>query len=142
MPSPIPTLLTTQFLLSHLAQSPRIPRRIVHRTSNVSPRQDLTRYPPKNLSPQTINLLHRCEAAQQNALDNFPLFAAAILFASFRGVQENVIEKLGWMYIGARILYWGAYVGIEREGLSYLRSLCWWLGNGVCFWLLKEGARV
>ncbi|KAG4030100.1 hypothetical protein MFRU_013g01240 [Monilinia fructicola] len=140
--SPIPTLLITQFLLSHIAQSPRLPRRLLHHTSNISPRQDLATYPPTSLSPRTINLLHRWEAAQQNALDNFPIFAAAILFATFKGVDERIIARGGWWYVAVRLAYWGAYVGVERVRWSYVRSGLWWVGNGVCFWLLREGGRM
>ncbi|KAF7924373.1 uncharacterized protein EAE98_007424 [Botrytis deweyae] len=141
MVSPIPTLLTTQFLFSHLLQSARLPRLILHKTSNAAPRQDLANFPPKDLSPSTINMLLRWEAAQQNALDNFPLFAAAILFASFRGVSEDTIASVGWSYVGIRLAYWIAYVGTESVKWSYVRSNIWWVGNGLCFWLLREGGR-
>ncbi|TGO57544.1 hypothetical protein BCON_0064g00120 [Botryotinia convoluta] len=142
MASPIPTLLTTQFLFSHLLQSARLPRRILHKTSNAAPRQDLANFPPKDLSPSTISMLLRWEAAQQNALDNFPIFAAAILFASFRGVSEDTISSVGWSYVSVRLAYWVAYVGIESVKWSFLRSATWWVGNGLCFWLLREGGRV
>jgi len=32
-----------------------------------------------------------------------------------------------------------AYVGTENEKLSYVRSGLWWLGNGICFWLMVKG---
>ncbi|CAD6452165.1 0fb3b0b0-a4c8-4d97-afd4-ddaad54e19b3 [Sclerotinia trifoliorum] len=142
MVSPIPTLLTTQFLLSHLLQSSRLPKRFLHKTSNVSPRQDLTHFPTKDLSQSTINMLLRWEAAQQNAMDNFPIFVAAVLFASFKGVSEDTVASVGWCYVGARLAYWVSYVLAERVKWSFLRSAFWWVGNGICFWLLREGGRV
>jgi uncharacterized MAPEG superfamily protein len=48
---------------------------------------------------------------------------------------------LGVGYTVARLTYACAYILTENEMLSYLRSLCWWAGNVVCFWGVIVGAK-
>jgi uncharacterized MAPEG superfamily protein len=48
---------------------------------------------------------------------------------------------IGAGYTCSRILYAVAYIAIEDEMLSYVRSVFWWAGNAVCFWGIVEGAR-
>jgi uncharacterized MAPEG superfamily protein len=48
---------------------------------------------------------------------------------------------LGVGYTVARLTYACAYILTENEMLSYVRSLCWWAGNVVCFWGIIVGVK-
>ena len=69
----------------------------------------------------------RANAAQLNAFEAFPFFAAAVLTAYvIHGVQSRV-DHLAMAFIGCRLAYFGAYLG----NASSLRSLAW-LGGIAC----------
>lgn len=63
-------------------------------------------------------------------------------FALLSPLSYNKMIGLGAGYLAARLMYAVAYIGIENETLSYVRSIFWWTSNGICFWAIVEGARV
>jgi uncharacterized MAPEG superfamily protein len=65
----------------------------------------------------------RALGAHQNALEAFPLFAAAVLLAELHGAPQHVIDGLALAFLGARIAYAVCYLG-DRPSL---RSLIWTL---------------
>lgn len=104
---------------------------------NVSPREDLSKYGEAavqagKLSRTTLNRLKRQEAAHANAVEGFPFFVAGILLAVQAGVPSETINIIGAWYTLSRVAYGLAYVFIESETLSFIRSLLWWSGNSAC----------
>lgn len=63
----------------------------------------------------------RLRRAQDNFLETFPLFAAAVLLALLTGAAG---ELTAW---GAGLYFWGrvAYLPLYATGVPWLRSLAW-----------------
>lgn len=66
----------------------------------------------------------RGNSAQANSFEAFPLFAAAVLVATYLKAPQASIDGLATVFVIARILYIGCYV-TDRASL---RSLCWLVG--------------
>jgi uncharacterized MAPEG superfamily protein len=66
----------------------------------------------------------RANAAQQNAFEAFPLFAAAVLVAHQLGAPQARVDLLAEIFIGARVAYLVAYLADQ----AILRSLVWLAG--------------
>ena len=52
----------------------------------------------------------RADAAQQNSLEAFPFFAAAVGLAMLRGVDELAIAQCCWWFVAMRVAYIYCYV--------------------------------
>ena len=50
--------------------------------------------------------------------------------------------KLSAAFLGLRIAYTFLYIGVESQGLSYLRSLSWMMSVGCCMTLLIKAGNV
>lgn len=66
----------------------------------------------------------RGNSAQANAFETFPLFAAAVLIASFVHAPQSSIDLWATIFVIARFLYIIFYL-IDRDRL---RSLSWLVG--------------
>lgn len=55
-----------------------------------------------------------------------------VLLAVQAGVPNETINAIGVWYTLSRIAFGLAYVFIESEPLSFLRSLLWWSGKSAC----------
>jgi uncharacterized MAPEG superfamily protein len=66
----------------------------------------------------------RANAAQQNSFEAFPFFAIGVVIAVLQHVPVATIDVLAVVFIVARLLYIGFYVG----NLASLRSLAWLVG--------------
>ena len=66
----------------------------------------------------------RADAAQKNAFEAFPAFAASVLMAQLAGVDA---QRIGWLaaaFVAFRVLHGVFYVGNKAS----LRSLVWFGG--------------
>ena len=88
------------------------------------------------LSRSKLNAIKRWNAASANALENFPLFVAGVVLGVVAGVDHGSMNGLMTLYTVARLAYAVAYVAIESERFSYLRSVLWWQGNLSCLMML------
>lgn len=70
----------------------------------------------------------RANWAQMNSLEAFPFFAAAVIIAQLRGMDQSLMNSLATGFIVARIAY-GAFYILDRPTL---RSLSWTAGIGCC----------
>lgn len=101
------------------------------------------------LSRRTLDKLKRNEAAHANSMENFAFFAAAsmlfpdlllfevkltipVLLAVQAGLPSETINKIGASFTLCRVVFGLAYIYIESEGLSFLRSIAYWGGNISC----------
>jgi uncharacterized MAPEG superfamily protein len=66
----------------------------------------------------------RANAAQLNAFEAFPLFAAAVIVAEMQGAPQARIDMLAVVFVFARV----AYLGLYLADLATLRSLAWLIG--------------
>jgi uncharacterized MAPEG superfamily protein len=81
------------------------------------------REPRAWLAKQT-GMRARANAAQANSFEAFPLFAAGVLVAVTQHVPIATIDLLAIVFIVARLVYIGCYVG----DLPWLRSPVWGIG--------------
>ncbi len=68
----------------------------------------------------------RANAAQQNAFEAFPFFAAAVLVAHQLGAPQARVDALALLFIAARVAFFVTYVA----DLALLRSIVWTVGIG------------
>lgn len=85
---------------------------------NVYPRDDLSK---ANLPPADLARLKRQEAAHKNGLENFPLFAAAIIIGNEAGLENGTLNLVGVGYLVSRAAYSWLYVNITTEKKSWAR---------------------
>ena len=66
----------------------------------------------------------RALGAHQNGMEGFAFFAAAVLLAELRGVDQRLVDGLAIAFIIARLTYVIAYI----DDRPTLRSVIWSLG--------------
>ncbi len=69
----------------------------------------------------------RANAAQNNSLEAFPFFAAAVLLALHGGADAAAVAQWGWAFVALRLVYIYCYVADRAS----LRSIVWLLGLAV-----------
>ena len=99
------------------------------RYDNRDPRSWLARQD----NPRTL----RANAAQLNAFEAFPAFAASVLMAQFAGVDPARITLLALVFVGLRVLHGVFYLA----GIAALRSLVWAGGFGCVLALIVQAAQ-
>lgn len=78
----------------------------------------------------------RANAAQLNAFEAFPPFAASVVLAQLAGVAHENIALLAIIFVIARILHGGFYIANSDK----LRSLVWAVGFLCVMALLVQAA--
>ena len=79
----------------------------------------------------------RADAAQRNAFEAFPPFAAAVLAAQFAHAPQGRVDTLAAAFVGIRVAYSLAYVA----GIPWLRTLLFGLGFLMVVLLFGTGVR-
>lgn len=136
-----PYYLVGHFIFAYAVLSTRGAKNYLKLDHNVNPRQDVTKYGQQavtkgKLTQRQLNFLQRNEACHANSTEHYPVFAAAVLFATTTLVDVGKINYMCAIYTMSRVVYAVAYFAFESHGLSYIRSLAWWSGNFACLNLL------
>ena len=84
------------------------------KSDNRYPREDYEELPPKK---------RRAYAAHQNAYENFPFFAAAVIIALTMGAPVSTVNGLAVLYIALRIAHGLAYIGNYSTARSSIYGL-------------------
>ncbi|WEW59022.1 hypothetical protein PRK78_004490 [Emydomyces testavorans] len=112
------------------------------KTSNLTPRENLNTLRGK-ISTDVWNKLCRARGAHLNALEGFPLFAAAMIAGNATNIPTNELNFLAAEYLGVRLLYTAVYMGARSEFMSYVRTGVYGWGIGIPIYvLIKAGNRV
>lgn len=82
---------------------------------------------PREWLARQVGWRGRANAAQANAFEAFPLFAACVLLAEWRHAPQALVNGLAAAFIAARIAYLGCYVADWPQ----LRSVLWVVGIGL-----------
>ena len=82
------------------------------------------RDPRQWLEKQENPRVRRANAAQKNAFEAFPAFAAGVVMAQLAGVDPRTIGEIAALFVVCRVLHGVFYVGNK----SSLRSLVWFVG--------------
>lgn len=142
-PSWAPAYVSFHFFFAYCVLAPRHLKQIYGLDHNVSPREDLAKYGDAavrsgRITQRQLEMMRRNESAQANAVENYVLFVGAVGFATFAGVERELVNRAGLVYTVARVAYGVVYVLVDRPSLSLLRSVSWWVGNISCLWLLRR----
>jgi len=86
-------------------------------------------------------MLKRWEGAQANSIEGYAFFAASVLFALHAGVEKARMNGFMALYSLSRVVYATAYITIESDGWSRIRSYSWWIGNLSCVGLIYFGGK-
>ena len=78
----------------------------------------------------------RANAAQQNAFEALPFFAAAVLVAHLVHGPQARVDQLAMVFIAARVVYLPVYLA----GWGAVRSLVWTVGWGATVWIFLTAA--
>ncbi len=79
---------------------------------------------PRHQQKELKDWGERAVAAHYNTIENFPIFAAGMLFALYSDASEFSLHTCGIIYLAARILYIYFYVA----DFNQIRSLVWAVG--------------
>ena len=82
------------------------------------------RDPRQWLEKQENPRVRRANAAQKNAFEAFPAFAAGVVMAQLAGVDPRTIGAIAALFVVCRVLHGVFYVGNK----SSMRSLVWFVG--------------
>jgi len=69
------------------------------------------------------------------------IWAILVLFATVAGVSSATVNAICVWYTLSRLAYGAAYILIESEELSIVRSMVWWSCNASCITGLVLAAR-
>ncbi|KAJ5461795.1 uncharacterized protein N7458_003347 [Penicillium daleae] len=93
-------------------------------SSNILPRENLSNLKGR-ISSQVWDKLARARGAHLNAMEGIPMFAAAMLAGNLANLPAKDLNWFALDYLGARVLYTMAYMGVKSEAASYLRTGLW-----------------
>ncbi|GBB84421.1 hypothetical protein RclHR1_01100013 [Rhizophagus clarus] len=108
--------------------------------NNISPRDNLNKA-ERQMTQDIWRKAKRCEAAHQNGLETFPIFATAVIAANITGVPTSTVNALSTSYIVSRIIYNSIYINNESTRLANFRTLVWAASMGISFSLYILAAR-
>jgi uncharacterized MAPEG superfamily protein len=131
------------FVFAYCILAPRHLKQIYGIDHNVSPREDLAKYGDAavksgKITQKQLDMMRRNESAQANSIENYVLFVGAMSFASFAGVERELVNRAGLVYTISRVVYGSIYIFVDRPFWSLFRSAAWWAGNISCLWLLRK----
>jgi uncharacterized MAPEG superfamily protein len=138
-----PAFLSFHFIFAYCVLAPRHLKQIHGIDHNVSPREDLSKYGEAavksgKITQKQLEMMRRNESAQANSIENYVFFVGAMGFATFSGVEHELVNRAGLVYTAARIAYGLIYILVDQPFWSLLRSVAWWVGNISCLWLLRR----
>jgi len=91
---------------------------------------------PRDWYESVTGYRRRAWWAQQNSLEAFPLFAAAVIVAHLAGAERSLVDALAVAFIAFRAAYGICYLA----DVHLARSLVWLGGLACCIWLFFAGA--
>ncbi|KUJ06614.1 uncharacterized protein LY89DRAFT_603035 [Mollisia scopiformis] len=146
VPSYAPAFLSFHFVFAYCVLAPRHFKQIFGIDHNVSPREDLVKYGDAvvksgKITQKQLEMMKRNESAHANAIENYILFVGAVSFATFAGVERELVNRAGLVYTIARVSYGFIFIFVDQTFWSLFRSAAWWVGNISCLWLLRRAGK-
>ncbi|KAG9248357.1 hypothetical protein BJ878DRAFT_476513 [Calycina marina] len=113
--------LIANFVSAYLILASRHPRQWYGFDHNSAPSEDIDKYGEAlvsagKLSRSKPNAIKRWQAAGTNALENLPLFIAAVLLGTHAGVDHGGMNGLMMLYTVARLCYAVVYQELVVRG--------------------------
>lgn len=138
--------LAWNFLWSYGILQPRFLKMHYDIDNNVMPRNDIETLGPEavksgKLTQSQLDLVRRNNATHENSVAHFPAFVGAILWGTMAGLSPVELNASALAYTLVRLGYSAAYLGIQSEQGSWLRTIFWWSGNIICIRLWWIGTK-
>ncbi|KAI1842967.1 hypothetical protein JX265_001681 [Neoarthrinium moseri] len=92
----------------------------------------------RSVPADVLAQFERAEAAHRNGFENLPLFAAAVLSGHVAGLDRGTLDTHAAAYLALRVLFTVLYINTSKLKTSYLRSLVWTAGVGICISLFVQ----
>ncbi|WVQ79987.1 hypothetical protein IAT38_002088 [Cryptococcus sp. DSM 104549] len=109
--------------------------------SNANPGESWKTLKEAALPPKIYGRVTRAVAANNNTHINFPLFVACLGVANAAHVSANVLHACTTTWLLARVAYNFAYILIEDDKKSAIRSLLYFTGVLSCLTLAINAAQ-
>ncbi|WWC89062.1 uncharacterized protein L201_003980 [Kwoniella dendrophila CBS 6074] len=100
---------------------------------NREPKGNIAKVKDAKLSPNAQGKFLRAEAAQENGLQNLPLFIGAILVGNFARLPNSVLNNTAAFYLVTRLVYSFLYINNTSLFAANLRSATFL--TGVATWM-------
>jgi len=105
--------------------------------NNASPRSTTWNEKVQKSIPAAVFARHeRAEAAHKNGMENSPLIYTAIILGNVAQLPNETLNSLVGLYLLSRVGYTYAYINIENNNQSWVRSAVWALGVGFAMSLI------
>ncbi|MEY2790795.1 MAG: MAPEG family protein [Limnohabitans sp.] len=90
--------------------------------------RDFDNHHPREWLARQTGFRARANAAQHNAFEAFPFFAAAVVLGLFMSMDQSVLDRYCLVFVAARVLYLVTYLA----NWASLRTLCWVVAYASC----------
>jgi len=114
-----------------------------NRFDNANPRgQSSQQVYQKSTDAATWAKYERARAAHSNAMENLPLFFAAVICANMAGLDTGLVNGVCAAFLGLRAAHSVVYVMVADQKVSSLRSMIWMASAGCCLYLMVKAGNV
>ncbi|KAL8752553.1 MAG: hypothetical protein Q9184_005690 [Pyrenodesmia sp. 2 TL-2023] len=96
----------------------------------------------KRATAATYSRWERAVAAHSNGYENFPLLIAAVVLGNMAKLDAGTMNRAIGAFMALRAAYIVAYVNIETQKWSHLRSTIWSVATGVSLWVMIKAGNV
>ena len=94
----------------------------------------------KSCDAATYATIERCKAAHNNAMENMPLFFAAVIVANMAGLDTGVMNFQCGLFLALRAVYTVLYIGVSNQNFALVRSVTWMTSVvGPLYLMVKAG---
>lgn len=94
----------------------------------------------QGMSKEEFAEFERAEAAHKNGMENFPIFASALILGTVVKLSNFSMNVLATSFLGLRILYAIAYIKTSNSKKTFIRSLLWISSLTICMSLFIMSA--
>ncbi|RDI85359.1 hypothetical protein Vi05172_g4825 [Venturia inaequalis] len=113
-----------------------------HKWDNRKGRHNMSDPKTIRAPPNIIARAQRADAAHQNGLESFPLFAVATGAALWAGVEGEEVLWLQGVYLGLRLVYNIIFIIGGNNAIALLRTIVWGGSVYTSISLLLKSSRV
>lgn len=96
----------------------------------------------KRAHAATYSRWERARAAHSNGYENLPLLVAAVVLGNMAKLDSGTMNWAFGTFLVLRAAYIVAYINIESQQWSHLRSVIFNVAAGVCLWVMFKAGNV
>jgi uncharacterized MAPEG superfamily protein len=93
------------------------------------------------LPPEKFARYERAEAASANALENFPVYTAAMILGHVAGVDKDALDRFAAAWLVLRVAHSLVYVNRSRHGWTAVRTGLYVASIATCFNIFVQAAK-